>query len=75
MATLVAIRHNATIKAFYVHLKSKVKESKVAIVACMRKLVTILNLSHHHPKNGNRKFTIFAIQLLPTIKTVADPTG
>ena len=44
MATLVAIRHNAAIKAFYVHLKSKGKESKVTIVACMRKLVTILNL-------------------------------
>ena len=44
MATLVAIRHNAAIKAFYVHLKSKGKESKVAIVACMRKLVTLLNL-------------------------------
>lgn len=44
MATLVAIRHNAAIKAFYVHLKSRGKQSKVAIVACMRKLVTILNL-------------------------------
>ena len=44
MATIVTIRHNPTIKAFYVHLKSKGKESKVAIVACMRKLVTILNL-------------------------------
>lgn len=44
MATLVAIRHNAKIKAFYQHLKSKGKESKVAIVACMRKLITILNL-------------------------------
>ena len=44
MTTIVAIRHNATIKAFYVHLNSKGKASKVAIVACMRKLVTILNL-------------------------------
>ena len=44
MATLVAIRHNATIKAFYQHLKSKGKESKVAIVAWLRKLITILNL-------------------------------
>lgn len=44
MATIVAIRHNPTIKAFYVRLKSKGKESKVAIVACMRKLITILNL-------------------------------
>jgi transposase len=44
MATLAAIRHNPTIKAFYQHLKSKGKESKVAIVACMRKFLTILNL-------------------------------
>jgi transposase len=43
MATLVAIRHNETIRAFYTHLKAKGKESKLAIVACMRKLVTILN--------------------------------
>lgn len=44
MATLVAIRHNEKLKAFYHHLKSNGKESKVAIVACMRKLITILNL-------------------------------
>jgi len=44
MATLVAIRHNAKIRDFYAHLKSKGKVSKVAIIACMRKLVTILNL-------------------------------
>lgn len=44
MATLAAIRFNATIKAFYAQLKAKGKLSKVAIVACMRKLITILNL-------------------------------
>jgi len=44
MATIVAIRHIAAIKAFYAHLKSKDKESKVAIVACMLKFITILNL-------------------------------
>ena len=43
MATLVAIRCNAKMKAYYVHLKSKGKESKVAIVACMRKFITTLN--------------------------------
>jgi transposase len=43
MATLVAIRHNAKIKKHYQHLKAKGKESKVAIVACMRKFITILN--------------------------------
>lgn len=43
MATLVAIRCNAKMKAYYVHLKAKGKESKVAIVACMRKFITTLN--------------------------------
>lgn len=43
MATLVAIRHNARIKTHYQHLKAKGKESKVAIVACMRKFIIILN--------------------------------
>lgn len=43
MATLVAIRHNPSIKASYRHLKAKGKESKVAIVACMRKFIIILN--------------------------------
>lgn len=44
MATMVAIRHNAPIKVFYQHLKSKGKQSKVAIIACMRKFITLLNL-------------------------------
>ena len=36
-------RHNEKIRAYYAHLKSHKKESKVAIVACMRKFITILN--------------------------------
>jgi transposase len=32
-----------SIEQFYQHLKTKGKLSKVAIVACMRKLLTILN--------------------------------
>lgn len=43
MAAVVGIRYNAVIKAYYAHLKSKGKESKVAIVACMRKLLSIMN--------------------------------
>ena len=43
MATVVGLRHNPVIKDYYAHLKSKGKESKVAIVACMRKLLTIMN--------------------------------
>jgi transposase len=43
MGALVAIRHNARIKAFYEHLCSAGKKKKVAIIACMRKLLIIMN--------------------------------
>jgi transposase len=43
MATLTATRHNPAIRAFYQRLKAAGKRPKVAIVACMRKLLTMLN--------------------------------
>ena len=43
MAALVASRHNPVIRAFYHRLCAKGKPKKVALTACMRKLVTILN--------------------------------
>jgi transposase len=43
MATLTATIHNPTIKAHYRQLIAAGKLPKVALVACMRKLLTILN--------------------------------
>ncbi|MGZ5131424.1 MAG: IS110 family RNA-guided transposase [Caldimonas sp.] len=43
MATLTATRHNPAIKTFYDRLLAAGKLPKVALIACMRKLVTILN--------------------------------
>jgi transposase len=43
MATLTAIQHNATIKRFAERLRENGKRGKVVIVACMRKLLVILN--------------------------------
>ncbi len=43
MATLAAARYNPAIKSFYERLKKAGKAPKVALVACMRKLLTILN--------------------------------
>ncbi len=43
MATLSAIRHNPVIHAFYQRLRKAGKLKKVAVVACMRKLLVILN--------------------------------
>ncbi len=43
MATMAAIKHNPAIKVFHSRLTAAGKPKKVAIVACMRKLLTILN--------------------------------
>lgn len=51
MATLVATRCNPVIRACYERLRAAGKAKKVALVACMRKLLTILNamLKHRRP--------------------------
>jgi transposase len=43
MATLTAAKHNPVIRAHYLRLVAAGKLKKVALVACMRKLLTILN--------------------------------
>lgn len=43
MATLAAVRFNPVIYAFYPWLVTTGKPKKVVLVACMRKLLTILN--------------------------------
>lgn len=43
MAALVGVRFNPVLKAYYVRLRQAGKLPKVAIVAAMRKLLTILN--------------------------------
>jgi transposase len=43
MAALVGAKYNPAIRALYRRLKAAGKPSKIALVACMRKLLTILN--------------------------------
>lgn len=43
MAALVASRHNPVIAVFYKRLIANGKKPKVATVACMRKMLTMLN--------------------------------
>jgi transposase len=43
MSIIAAVRYNPTIKSFYQRLLNMGKLKKVAMVACMRKLLTILN--------------------------------
>ena len=54
MSTLVATRYNPLIQAQYQHLLKRGKEKKVALTACMRKFLTILNamLRDQQPFHG-----------------------
>lgn len=47
MAALAATQFNPSIKRFYQHLLRQGKEKKVALTACMRKLLVILNAILH----------------------------
>lgn len=48
MATLTAVRYNPALKACYERLLAAGKRKKVALVACMRKLLTMLNAIAKH---------------------------
>jgi transposase len=48
MATLAAVRCNPVIRVFFERLSAAGKPRKVALVACMRKLLTILNAMMRH---------------------------
>ncbi len=50
MATLVGLKHNPRLRVFYERLCAGGKVFKVAITACMRKLLTILNAMVRHQR-------------------------
>ncbi len=60
MATVVATKHNPVFKQFYDRLLAAGKLKKVALVACMRKFLTILNAM----VRDNKPFS-FAVHGLP----------
>ena len=59
MGALAATRFNPTVKAFYGRLLAAGKPRKVALVACMRKLLLILNamLRNHTPWRPSHALT------------------
>ncbi len=58
MATLVATRRNPVIRDFFQRLMAKGKLFKVAMVACMRKLLTILNSMLKHKTRWSANFAL-----------------
>ncbi len=58
MAAVSAMRHNPVIRAFYERLVEKGKPFKVAITACMRKLLTMLNTMIKNRTLWNPKYQL-----------------
>ena len=58
MAALVATRYNPVIRDFYKRLKTKGKPFKVALIACMRKLLTILNAMIKHKSRWSDTYSL-----------------
>lgn len=56
MATMSAIQHNPIIKAFYQRLVAAGKHKKVALVACMRKMMCVLNAMLREGKSWDEKY-------------------
>ena len=56
MAALVATQKNPVIKRFYIRLVSNGKPKKLAIIACMRKLLTMLNDMVRQNKQWDEKW-------------------
>ena len=59
MPTVVAVRWNPVLREFYQRLVTAGKPKEVALVACMRKLLIILNamLNHRIPWQANHAST------------------
>lgn len=55
MSALVGVRYNAVLKVFYQRLRAAGKPAKVALVACMRKLLTIINSMIRHRQHWSPK--------------------
>ncbi|MGH8491913.1 MAG: IS110 family transposase [Moraxellaceae bacterium] len=56
MATLSAVQHNPVIRAFYQRLVAAGKHKKVALVACMRKMMGLLNAMLRDGQSWNEKY-------------------
>ena len=60
MPTLVAVRRNPVLKEFYERLLASGKPQKVALTACMRKLLTILNAMLKHGAKWEAQYVTHA---------------
>ena len=62
MATLAATRFNPVIRTFYQRLLAAGKPKKLSVVACMRKLLTILNAIVKSGTPWNEKMNVMEVE-------------
>ena len=62
LATLAATRFNPAIREFYQRLLAAGKAKKVALVACMRKPLTILNAIVQSGTSWNGKMNVMKVE-------------
>jgi len=60
MGALIASRHNPVIRDFYQRLVSAGKPKKVALTACMRKLLVILNTMVRNNTRWGKRYALSA---------------
>jgi hypothetical protein len=75
MSTLVGVRLNPDLKTFHQRLRAAGKAPKVALTACMRKLVTILNSMLKHQTAWRPAMVKQSLEPLPTIAFSARMCG
>jgi transposase len=71
MAALNAVRFNPVIRIFYERLLANGKEKKVALTACMHKLLTILNVMLRHNSHWSCNHAMINNACICDAKTVA----
>jgi transposase len=71
MAALNAVRFNPTIRVFYERLLANGKKKKVALTACMHKLLTILDAMLKHSSYWSCNYAVFNNTCITNAKTVA----
>ena len=58
MAAVTAAHHNPAIRPFYLRLRAAGKPAMVALMACMRKLLTVLNAMVRHNTTWHHQLTV-----------------
>jgi len=61
MSTLAAVRRNPSLRAFHSRLRSAGKSPKMALTACMRKLVVMLNAGSRCSEERTRPVKLIAL--------------